>query len=310
MAGQSEYSARRSSRIGTDGRAPAGSGAPASSGRYAELMKIYVKVGMAGISGIVSPDQLRPGGPEYDGARRMLTHDLGAVLDGAFGAGCDEALIYDAHMAGRNVDLDALDRRASVVSGKPLPTDGFFYGLDDSFHALFLVGFHARAGAQDALMPGTYEDDIVSLSVNDTEVGEIGLEAALAGKFGVPLAFVSGDSGGVREAKELLGDEVEAVEVKRAISATSGICLPAARTAKLLREAAARAFRRAPTVPPVVFQSPTTLEVTFSTARSAAALEKMPAIERTGEATVRTEGASILVAYRNFVLARERNGPG
>jgi len=271
-------------------------------------MKIYIKADMEGISGIVSREQLQAGTAEYENARRLLMHDLSAVLDGAFGAGCTEAVIYDGHFTGRNVDLDSIDRRASVISGKPLPKDGFFYGLDDSFYALFLVGFHARAGAADALMPHTYDDDIATVRVNGTEVGEIGMEAALAGKFGVPLAFVSADSGGVREARELLGEDVEAVEVKQALSATSGVCLPVAKTATLLREGAARAIRKAPTIPPVVFQSPTALEVTFTNPDSAAALDRMPSIERTGQNTVRTEGPNIVAAYRNFVLARQCNG--
>jgi D-amino peptidase len=238
----------------------------------------------------------------------MLMHDLGAVLDGAFAAGCSEAVVYDMHADGRNLDLETLDRRATLIAGRPLPTNGFYYGLEDSFAALFLVGAHARAGAGHALMPRTYDEEITCVRVNGTEVGEIALEAALAGKFGVPLAFVSGDSGSVREARELLGDEVEAVEVKQAVTATSGVCLPAARTGKMLHRAAERAVRRAHNMPPVVFQSPTTLEVTLRSPDGAAALAKMPGIERAGESTVRAEGANILAAYKAFVLARAQNG--
>ncbi|MHC4788891.1 MAG: M55 family metallopeptidase [Planctomycetota bacterium] len=276
--------------------------------RSAAEMKVYLKADMEGISGVVHPSQVVPGSPQYEEARRLLMSDLNAVLEGAFAGGCAEALIYDMHGGGRNIDLNALDRRASVIAGQPPPREDFFYGLDGSFSALFLVGAHARAGAADALLPRTYEEDIVRVRVNGTEVGEIGLEAALAGKFGVPLAFVSGDSGGVREARELLGDDVETVEVKRAITATSGVCLPSARTRRLLRDAAYRAARRARQVPPVVFQSPTTLEVTFDRPESAAALEQEPGIERAGTRTVRAEGASILTAYRAFMLARSRNG--
>jgi D-amino peptidase len=271
-------------------------------------VRVYVKADMEGISGVVSPTQLVPGSPEHENARRLLMHDLNAVLEGAFSAGCTEVVIYDAHGAGLNVDVGELDRRAVVVSGRPQFTDGFFCGLDGSFEALFLVGYHARAGAADALLPRSYDDDIASMCVNTTELGEIGLEAALAGKFGVPLAFVSGDSGAVREAKELLGEELETVEVKQAITSTSAVCLPAAQTHRLLRDAAARAVRKARHMPTVVFQSPTVLEVTFRTRGSADALESSSAVERTGECSVRTRGSSILAAYRDFVQARSLNG--
>jgi D-amino peptidase len=266
--------------------------------------RVYVKLDMEGASGIVSPEQVRPGGPEYEPARRLMMHDLQAVLEGVFAAGCAEAVVYDAHLDGRNVNLEEVDPRARVILGRPQLADGFVYGLDDSFAALFLVGYHARAGAEDALMPHTYDEDIVSVRVNGAELGEIGLEAALAGEFGIALAFVSADSGGVREARGLLGDELEAVEVKKALSATSAICLPAAKTRSLLREAAARAVQRAAEIPPVVFPSPTTLEVEFISPRSAEALEKASSIERIGEATIMVEGSNILAAYRRFLQAR------
>jgi len=266
--------------------------------------RVYVKVAMPGISGVVSAGQLRPGSADYEDARHLMTHDLNAVLDGAFRAGAVEAVVYDAHAEGRNVNLDALDERALVIAGRPEPQDDFFYGLDESFAALFLVGFRARAQAPGALLAGTYADDIVSLQVNETEVGEIGMEAALAGKFGVPLALLSGDSAAVQEVHELLGDDVETVQVKKAVGAGGAICLSAARAARLLREAAERAFIKAPSLPPVVFQAPTTLQVVFRRPESAAALARVASAHRAAEDTVRIEGSSVVDVFRTFVLAR------
>jgi len=267
-------------------------------------MKVYVKLDMEGISGVVSPHQVEPGTSDYDRARRLMMHDLVSVLKGAFSAGATEIMIYDMHADGRNISLDALNGRVSVIAGRPPPREGFFYGLDDSYGALFLVGCHARAGAAAAVLPHTYEDDILKMTVNGTEIGEIGIEAALAGEFGIPLAFVSTDSGGVSETQDLLGDDVEVVEVKKAVDATGAICLSAQATARILREAASRAVRRATSVPLVVFPAPVSLEVTFDDAASAAQLEGQPGIERTGETAICSEGQSILAAYRHFVVAR------
>jgi len=266
--------------------------------------KVYVKVKMEGISGLVSAEQVRPGSREYDYARCMLMHDLKAVLEGAFEGGAREIVVYDAHFQGRNIDLEALDDRVAVISGRPRHHDGFFYGLDESFAALFLVGYHARAGTPDALLPHTYSQDIAAMRVNGTELGEIGLEAAVAGEFGVPLAFVSSDSGGVRETRELLGSDVEAVEVKRAITATSGVCLPAARTGKLLCEAARRAVQKTSQLPPVLFEAPATLEVAFRSPETATALGNVHFVERTGAVTIKVAGQNIVAAYRRFMIAR------
>jgi D-amino peptidase len=276
--------------------------------RAQSARKVFIKVDMEGVSGVVSPDQVDPGRPEYDFARRMLMQDLKAVLDGVFAAGCAEAVVYDAHGEGRNIDLDQLDGRVLVISGRPHARNGFFCGLRDSFTALYLVGYHARAGASGALLPRTYESDIAALRVNSTEVGEVGLEAALAGEFGVPLVFVSGDSAAAEEGREILGSDIEAVEVKKAVSENAGVCLPTVRTTKLLREAARRALRRASSVPPVVFHSPATLEVDFNAPDSADALDGKEGIERRGEATVSTQGPTVLAAYQQFLRARGQNG--
>ncbi len=255
--------------------------AMSTSRRAAIPRKVYIKVDMEGVSGVVSPEQVRPGNPEYDYARRMLMHDLKAVLDGVFAGGCLEAVIYDAHLNGRNIDLDLVDGRAVVISGRPGLLNGYFYGRELNVAPLMLVGCHARAGTPQALLPHTYDADIAALRLNGTNLGEVGMEAALAGEYGVPLAFVSGDSAAVSEARELLGSDVHAVEVKTAIGPTGGICLPAARTGKMLREAAVRAVRGAARVPPIVFQSPVTLDVLFKEAASANALTGMEGIERT-----------------------------
>jgi len=300
-----------------DNREPTPGRPSPAAGQVTEIMdgpvrqlphRVYVKVDMEGLTGVVSPNQLHPESAEFEFARRMLMHDLKAVLEGIFSVGCAEAVVYDAHLHGRNVDLEALDSRVVVISGKPVRQSRFFYRVSDAPSALFLVGYHARAGTPEALLPHTYDDDIVAMRVNSKELGEVGMEAALAGAFGVPLAFVSGDSAAAREARELLGQDVETVEVKRAIGPASGVCLPAARTAGLLRDGAARAVRRAPYVPALVFQAPTRLEVVFNTPASADALEKAEGIERIGQNSIVIEGRTVLAAYERFLEARRLNG--
>jgi D-amino peptidase len=275
-----------------------------STSRRPAPRKAYVRIDMEGVSGVVSPEQVRPEGPEYEYGRRMLMHDLKAVLDGIFAAGCQEAVVYDAHLSGRNIDMDMVDGRAVVISGHPELLNGYFYGQDLSVAPLLLIGCHARAGTPQALLPRTYADDIAALRLNGAVMGELGIEAALAGEHGVPLVFVSGDSAAIGEARELLGSELQTVEVKTAISASGGICLPAARTGKMLRETAIRAVRTAAAAPPLVFQSPVTLDVAFTSPESAGALEGLEGIERMGELTVRCRGQSVVAAYRAFASAR------
>jgi len=62
----------------------------------------------------------------------------------------------------------------------------------------------------------TYADRVHDVRLNGKPVGELGLNAGLAGVHRVPVALVSGDSALAAEAKDLLGDGVATVVVKEA----------------------------------------------------------------------------------------------
>src|SRR3712207_6904570 len=52
-------------------------------------------------------------------------------------------------------------------------------------------------------------------------VGELALNAAMAGVYGVPVALVSGDQALAAEARSFLGDTVETIIVKQAVGRRS-----------------------------------------------------------------------------------------
>ncbi|MFN8651538.1 MAG: M55 family metallopeptidase [Gemmatimonadales bacterium] len=52
----------------------------------------------------------------------------------------------------------------------------------------------------------TYTDRIMDVRLNGISVGEVGVNAMLAGTFGVPVALVTGDKAVGLEARALLGD--------------------------------------------------------------------------------------------------------
>lgn len=269
-------------------------------------MKVLLKADMEGVTGVVSPEQVYPAGAEYEFGRRMMMHDLCAVVDGILSMEGTQVLVYDMHNEGRNIDMERLPQGVSVISGRPSFEEGFCFGLDETIDALFLVGVHARLGTGRAVMPRTYDDGIALLKINDMEVGEIGCEAALAGEFGVPLAFVSSDAAGVAETQELLGEEIENVVVKRAVRDRSAVCLTCAQTRDMLRASAARAMRKAREMAPLLFETPTKIEVTFHSSQGAAAMEASPVAKRTGPNSLQFVGDRFLSAYRNMVLAHER----
>lgn len=193
---------------------------------------------MEGVSGIVSYDQAYPSGAEYTDGKKWFMSDLNAMINGLRAGGADEIHVYDEHFYGRNIDISLLDDKdVFLYLGKPRYTEEWAGGLDESFSGLLLLGFHSKRGTYDALLNHSYEPDIKDIRINGISVGEIGVEAAIAGGLGVKLVMLTADSEGCREARELLGD-VRAVSVKESCSETGAVCYPLKHTYDAIYEAA------------------------------------------------------------------------
>jgi D-amino peptidase len=222
-------------------------------------MRFMIRCDLEGVSGVVASAQVTPGAAEYAYGVAMLHHDLLAVIDSLLATGDHEIWVYDMHCAGRNVDLASLPPQVRVVCGKPHYRPGDLGGLTRGFHGQLLVGLHSMAGTGE-LLAHSYEHAVQALRLNGRPVGEIGLEAALAGELGVPTLLVTGDSAGCAEARALLGD-IPTVAVKDSRGASAGVCYPTTRTGAQLRDAARAAALR--TVHPFTVPPPVTLEITL-----------------------------------------------
>ncbi len=181
-------------------------------------MKIYISADMEGATGVTDAVQTMESRPEYAFGCKMMAHDVRAAVMGALKAGADEILVNDAHGRKINIDIAALGGNGAVrlLSGTPKPL-GMMEGLDESFDGVFFVGYHAMAGTPCAVLDHTVSGRTVySVSLNGREVGETGLNAAVAAQMGVPIALVEGDDALEREVRALLGDNVVYACVKKA----------------------------------------------------------------------------------------------
>jgi D-amino peptidase len=219
-----------------------------------------VRCDMEGVTGVVNYDQVTPGHPEYEFGRRMFMNDLLALLNGLTAGGVEEIILYDEHKTGCNIDLEALPEHVTAICGKPPYRPDWPGGLDSSCSGMILLGLHAKAGSNPALMPHTYEHVIADLRLNQRSIGEIGLEAAIAAEYGVPTLLVIGDSAGAAEAAELLPG-VRTVAVKESLSESGAACRPPAATARLIRETAADIAKAPPPVNLFAASPPIRLEL-------------------------------------------------
>ncbi len=259
--------------------------------------KLFVRCDVEGASGVVSPEQAR--GAEQAFGRRMLMADLKALIEGLRQGGASEVLIYDGHDQGLNVDPGELPPGVMLISGRPPYRPDWSGGLDDTFAGLILLGAHAAAGTEIALLPHTYDADIVALRANGRELGEIGLEAAVAGDLGVPLLMITGDAAAVAEgcavAPEALG-----VVVKEAVDRRGALCYALAVTTDLIRRAAQQLAKDPPRGTPFRIESPVTLEVELAAGQLLDRMRELFPRDVKAERKVRIRGNSVTEAWAGF----------
>ncbi len=188
-------------------------------------MKILISCDMEGITGVTSWDHVDPSRAEYQRFRHLMTWDANSAIEGAFEGGADEVVVTDGHWNGSNILIEELDRRAKLNSGIGTSQFSMMQGIDDSFDGVFFIGYHARASSENGILDHTWSTNFINVWMNDNLVGEFGLNAALAGAFGVPVVMISGDQTACRQARELLGN-LEIAEVKHASGRHSALCLP------------------------------------------------------------------------------------
>src|ERR1700743_2775890 len=101
--------------------------------------KIYISVDVEGIAGVVSWDQLAPGGFEYERFRRFMTDETLAAVHAAQRAGAAEIVVSDSHGNGENLLIDAFPNDVRIV--RSWPRHGLMAaGLDSRFQAVVLIG--------------------------------------------------------------------------------------------------------------------------------------------------------------------------
>jgi D-amino peptidase len=213
-----------------------------------------------------------------------MTAEANAAIQGAVDAGATRILVNDSHWTMRNLLAEELHETAELVSGGPKPRS-MMEGIDGGFDAALCIGYHARAGTRQAILDHTYTDRLIDVRLNGRSVGELGLNAALAGVFDIPVVLVSGDAALATEAHDLLGDEVATVIVKEAVGRHAARSLAPAVACRRIREAAAKALKRKRTRPFTV-EAPITLEADFSKTVEADMAELVPGSLRTSGRTV------------------------
>lgn len=265
-------------------------------------MKLYISADMEGVAGITAVEQTNPvGQPEYPHSCRLMTAEVAAACEGAFEGGATEIVVNDSHWDMRNLIHEDLPAKVRLIRGslKPLSMN---QGLDASCSAAAFTGYHAPAGTADAILDHTYSGATAyEVRINGERCSEARINAAVAGFFGVPVIFISGDQNACADARSFLPG-IETVVVKEAIGRYAASSLSPEQSRAAIRAAMKKAVAASKSAGPAPysFASPVELELVFTGTAKADVASLLPGSERLDGRTLRFRHDDFLTVFQAF----------
>ncbi len=211
----------------------------------------------------------------FEWVRGQATREANAAAVALFESGARRVIVWDNHGASNWLHHEQLDRRCEIAMGV-----GFAHrwpGLDSNFAGVLLVGYHAMDGTAGGVMAHSFSSkSIQAIRVNGQEVGEMAVDAAVAGELGVPVMFVASDRAGCDEARRFL-PWVETVATKQGFGWNAAISKHPLAVADEISAAVRRAVGRLGEMKPFAFRSPMELEIRYKRMDEAQAACARPA---------------------------------
>jgi D-amino peptidase len=263
-------------------------------------MRFYISADIEGIAGVVSRENLSPGRFEFEAARDWMTTAVLSACEVLRDAGATEIVVSDSHGTGQNLRFERMPADVQLVRSWPRPL-GMMQGIEvGSYEGALLIGYHAGATSLEGGLAHTMSGELFQeVRLNGRVVSETGVSAAIAGHFGTPVLFLSGDDAAVAEARQLLG-EIATAEVKTTYGFLSARHLSPAAADEVLRAGVRDAVGLVGQHEPFVVPGPVIVEIRLRTRFIAEWLSYLAAVERIDAFTIRHVAADIVAASRFF----------
>ncbi len=274
----------------------------AGTGKAQKGLKVFISVDMEGIAGVIHWEDVSRSGKDYSLFRRLMTQETNAAIEGALEAGATEILVRDSHGSARNILPDLLSSKVVLLrdwSGGPLE---MMEGIDKTFDAVIFIGYHASANIPNAVLKHTMTGSIYDVVLNGKKMPEAGINAFIAGNFGVPVVLVAGDLAICKQAKELFGN-VETVAVKEGIGKAAKMLHPL-KAQGLIRKKTTEALKKLKDFKPFKLKPPYKMEVTFKDEERAERASWIPGAKRSGNTSVSFTSNDFMEVLKFFMLAQ------
>ncbi len=264
----------------------------------AKPVKVYISADMEGVEGVATwAVQAGSKGREYEKFRQLMTKEVNVAIAAAYDAGATSVLVSDSHGDSQNLDIEQLDKRVELVRGGPRPLS-MMDGIDESFAAVVFIGYHAAEGERDGTLAHTM-NGMVEIKLNGTAVAESGFNAAIAGEFGVPVVFISGDQTVTAHTQKLLGP-IETAVVKKALGFFAVRTIHPEEAQRRIAAGVRRGVERRAEIKPWRLTRPVKMEIRFKNVVDAELMSYLPGTERINGNTVVFTAKDMIEAARFF----------
>ncbi|MEN6533243.1 MAG: M55 family metallopeptidase [Bryobacteraceae bacterium] len=232
-------------------------------------LKIFIAVDSEGPSGVVTYWGHDYEHGLYAEGQQLLMSDVNAAVEGCQRAGATEIVVSDDTAKSLTISPLTLNPAALLIRGrareKRLPN---LHGLDETFSGVILLGTHAREGTPDGVLAHTLSgvsEEHRRYWHNGREIGEMDVYATVAGHYGVPVIMVTGCEATCRQARELLGDQIVTVAVKKAFAQERAVVISPKVTAGMITRGVQEAVARMGKIPPYRVPVPVKVRLQFPT---------------------------------------------
>ncbi|MCK5844190.1 MAG: M55 family metallopeptidase [Victivallales bacterium] len=259
-------------------------------------MKVLIGTDLEGVAGVVSfENQAYADAKYYEQAKKLLTAEINAAVDGLVEAGAEEILVVDGHGPGA-VSFEDLHPKAKLLHGRPFPPLDVKRAINKEFDVCMMLGQHAMAGTKLGTLNHTQASSSIDYyKLNGELIGEIAQFALEKGALGLPMIFLSGDDAACEEATTLI-PEITTASVKRGVGRNSAISVSAVEAHRLIREGVVAAVQKHNETPlqPLSIPGPYVLDKRFFHTHVADMMTTNPLVERVDSQTIRYTSDDIL----------------
>ncbi|MEN1760513.1 M55 family metallopeptidase [Anoxynatronum sibiricum] len=262
-------------------------------------MKVFISADLEGIWGVVSRKQTGWDKPDYTRARKLMTDEVNLLCEELFAHGVTEVIVNDSHDSMDNILIELLHPDVNLINGYPKDLS-MMEGVDSGVDCAMLIGYHPKAGTPGGIFDHTYAGRVVNkLIINGETVGETGLNALVAGHFGVPVVLVAGDHQVTQDALSEIGP-IATVAVKKALSRYCARHLSQNQLKTAYAEAVTEALASVPTASVKRHEGHFALTLELAQAVMADKAASIPGVSRANALTVSCEASDAVTLYQLF----------